>query len=88
LATLRRQLGSAALGRPFTRVSGHPADQICSAGSGAGFDCPFKATFYRHDLRFSRRLAEIVEEARVQTVISGIDPNVAMHHSETRTPAA
>lgn len=64
MAALRRQLRAAVLGERRELGGGHPGDQICSAVNSAGFQCPFKATFYRHDLRFSRRLAEIVEQAR------------------------
>lgn len=64
MAALRRQLRAAALGQRPEHADGHPADQICSLAGGAGFQCPFRATFYRHDLRFSRRLAETVERVR------------------------
>jgi hypothetical protein len=64
MATLRRQLRAAALGGSYKPMNGHPADQICAVGTGSEFECPFKATFYRHDLRFSRRLAEVVDEAK------------------------
>jgi len=82
MTTLRRQLRAAALGHQYERVADHPADQICAVGTGTGFQCPFKATFYRHDLPFSRRLAGVVEDTRAHAVALRSDASVVGRKSE------
>lgn len=87
MTALRHQLQAAALGQPHEFIADHPADRICSAAEGGDFQCPFKATFYRHDLRFSRRLAEVVEHARPHPAVLGGDSVSARHSSGPNAPA-
>jgi len=83
MATLRRQLRAAALGQTYAPLIDHPADQICAVGAGSEFQCPFKATFYRHDLPFSRRLADVVEDSRAHAVALRNDAAVVGRQSAT-----
>lgn len=90
MTALRRQLRAAALGHQYESMAEHPADQICAVGTGSEFQCPFKATFYRHDLPFSRRLAGVVEDTRTHAVALRSDASVvgpqSENHNNDRVP--
>jgi MoaA/NifB/PqqE/SkfB family radical SAM enzyme len=57
---LRSRLRAAAVGDVASDDRRDPSDSVCAATGRAEFPCPFKATFYRHDLTFSRRLVGLV----------------------------